>query len=213
MRYPSLRIPLQQPDPREPPCAPNADSKHGSSGGPLAAQRSTSPRPRHLPLPVSDPIPEELSLLLRLAVRLSPQEPPPGLSCISHLLGSRRCGKNATWIIWCIVTLATRGCRGRHRHAHLTDEEIERVPRIPSRPLHVTLSLFKSKAWASQNFLCCPDLFSKAEREAQGPLFCCRVCLEIRVFLLLAIMGHKKACPFPINKPILFYRLCKTLKH
>lgn len=89
---------------------------------------------------MSDPIPEELSLLSDLLLASAPS---------SHLLA--------------LVALGTH-------HAHLTDGKTEEVPRTPSRPLHIMASLFKSKAWASQNFLCRPELVSKVEREAWGPM-------------------------------------------
>lgn len=160
MCSPSLHIPLWPPNPREPPCAPDAYSKHGSSGGPGSSEKHQPPAPRHPPLPVSHPTPEELSLLSDRPFASAPRShllasAALGAVC-SALLGSRCRGKNATWVVWCNAAPAIRRCRGRRHRAHLTEEETERVPGIPSRPMRITASLFKSKVWVSQNFLCCP---------------------------------------------------------
>lgn len=81
MCYPSLHIPLHQPNPREPPCAPSAYPTPGYSGDPLAAQRSTRPtQPSATPTRVR-PRFRRAKSLLRVAICLDSHHLPPGPSC------------------------------------------------------------------------------------------------------------------------------------
>lgn len=130
MCYPSLHIPLHQPNPREPPCAPSAYPTPGYSGDPLAAQRSTRPTQLSATPTRVRPRFRRAKSLLRVAICLDSHHLPPGPSCTdSYVLSPCWVPSSVVRILHgllpCNPTRASRQWNWHH-HRHLTEEQTDR---------------------------------------------------------------------------------------